>query len=119
MQIVVDDTRYSNVAKAFLRKFVPVIVSVLEESQLLKFDPDNITWHDINIVYTMCFVIFGKIEDHHGFISGGQKYVSHLAFGDRPNDPPELLLGQRTALHGGLDDDIIIEAIKVAAKPKQ
>jgi len=116
MQIVVDDDQYSTISDAYLRKVLPAIVRSLIATDLVSFDPHKITETDINIVYRICFTVFANIEDMGGFNNNGRRFVAHLAFAGEPVDPAQLIMSwKRVALHGRLDDEIIIEAIKAAA----
>jgi hypothetical protein len=112
-EILVDDEQYRQVARVFLVKLVAGIVRTLRDSRAVEIDLDNVTEGTVDLIFQMSFLTLASFEDHGGFAANGQIYVAHVGFATRPSAPDQILISwARTALHGGVEDDVILEAIE-------
>ena len=108
-----SDKEFRDAASAFLQGFVKSMVSILHRRRLISADIAHVTEEDINLVFEICFSAMAQIEDHGGLLAGEQTYFVHLAFATVLTDPVQLLTSKdRTILHGGLTDEVIIAALR-------
>ena len=119
-----SDKEFRDAASAFLLSFVRSMASILRDRRLIAADFGHVTEEDINFVYEICFFAMAQIEDHGGLPVTGGRYFVHMAFARALIDPDQLLISKdRTVLHGGLTDELIIAALRAvlpatAGKPE-
>ena len=108
-----SDKEFRDAASAFLQGFVKGMVPILHQRRLISADFAHVTEEDINFVFEICFSAMAQIEDNGGLQVSGKAYFVHLAFATALTDPVQLLTSRdRTILHGGLTDEVIIAALR-------
>lgn len=111
VKLFVDDDRYRTVARQFLLGFVSQVALQLAESpgQAATTTPHDPT--DLDKLFSASFNLAAQFERHNGFLVGDEVYYPHVLFSRSVQAPEELLASwRRTALHGQIDDEILIEA---------
>jgi hypothetical protein len=110
ISVVVDDDVYGAAADVYSQRFLDRLVAGLADQGLITLDGDEPT---VSFIYGLAFTLFAILEDHQVPAEGMS--VPHLAFASRAIAPDRLVIGgNRTFLHGRLDDPAILQAIDKA-----
>ena len=116
MKVELDQEMYKIIASSYTKEVVKRLVVRLDEEKLVHFDVFNIDEDSINLIYSLSFDFLVSLEDFSGFDLDSQTFIAHCLFSDESDSPvnPKVLYSsdKRIDLHGGLTDELILEAIE-------
>ncbi len=113
-QIVFDDEQYQAVARIVTGHVLISMVKSLRKLGVVSSPPAPSTKVEEDLLFELAFFTLANFESYEPILLGGRKWLPLVLF--QPVDettPPMLLKGQRTALHGNVDDELLREALIV------
>lgn len=110
VELLADDAAYRVPAEAFLRLFVRHALQWMVRQGLLPAPPATLSESELSSAYDLLFGLLATLEEEGPLEVDGADHFRSLVFHDRLVEPTLLLVAaRRTALHGRLDDALIIE----------
>ena len=111
VELLADDEAYRAPAEAFLRFFARHALQWMMRQGLLPAPPATLSEAELSSAYDLLFGLLATLEDERPLDVDGADHFRSLVFQDQLIEPTLLLIAaRRTALHGRLDDSLVIEA---------